>query len=337
MGKMSMKDSLKKMIIAHRTGDQATFTAAVREIISLERGGGHNNIADELEKVLVNGFRQSSKSEIKSINLNYPQVSKSIPLSKGDQFPLLEIKQSLLDFHDIILDHSTEQRLRRIIQEQVHKNELANYGLQPVSKVLFYGPPGCGKTLAANVLTGNLGWSMFYVRFDSVISSYLGETSANLRKVFDFATNGPSILFFDEFDAIGKSRDAFEEVGELKRVVNSFLQMMDNFQTRGILITATNHEKLLDSALWRRFDEVVLFPLPSFHEIEKLLDMRLGNVNSRDFVPRYMAEYFIDLSYSDITRICTDAVKKMVLDNRSHLIKKDIIEGIAWFKENRPK
>ena len=309
---------------------------AVREIIAQERGAGHNNVADELEKALVTNISQRRKGiAIEATGHGYS--SKNVPTSKGDQFPLIEIKQPELDLDDIVLDVTTQNRLEKIVEEHVHRHDLANYGLRPVGKVLFYGPPGCGKTLAAHVLSGMLRWAMLYVRFDSVISSYLGETSANLRRVFDFASNGPSVLFFDEFDAIGKSRDVHEDVGELKRVVNSFLQMMDNFESSGILVSATNHEQLLDGALWRRFDEVVYFPMPSQAQIAKLLSLRLGSVNLRDFSPAELAADFNGLSFSDTTKICIESIKRMVLGGRTQLNRDDVLQSLAWFKQNRPE
>ncbi len=335
---MSYKDSLKKMIHAHRTGHQEVFTAAAREIIALERERGHNRVADELEKALVNGFSTEKKmSPLPKNGVHFSGSSKSIPLSKGDQIPLIEIREPRFTYDDIILNTSTKHRLHRIIHEQTHRSELANYGLQPINKILFYGPPGCGKTLAANVISGLLGWQMLYARFDSIISSYLGETSTNLRRVFDFGSNDLFVLFFDEFDAIGKSRDIDQEVGELKRVVNSFLQMIDNFRGDTIIITATNHENLLDSALWRRFDEVVYFPMPSQKEIAELLKLRLRNVRIRDFIPEHLAANFANLSYSDITHICVDSIKKMILDHRTQLTKQDVLISLDDFFENRPK
>lgn len=337
---VKLKDSIKKMIQAHRTGHNEEFTAAVREVIAQERGRGHNRVADDLERALANGFKpadRQTKALIMARNPGVDPMIDGVPLSRGDQFPLLEVRQPKQTFDDIILNLSAKTRLDRIIDEHAHRADLAKYGLQPLNKILFYGPPGCGKTLAAHVISNALGWPMLYVRFDSVISSYLGETSSNLRRVFDFANDGPSVLLFDEFDAIGKSRDASNEVGELKRVVNSFLQLMDNYHGKGIVIAATNHEGLLDFALWRRFDEVVHFAMPSAGEISELLQLRLGNVRQRDFVPRTLVSHFEGLSFGDITRICIDAVKRMVLAGRSQITKQDVLDTLVQFRENRPE
>jgi len=149
------------------------------------------------------------------------------------------------------------------------------HGFQPATKLLFCGPPGCGKTLCAEIIASELGLPLLYTRFDAIVSSYLGETAANLRKVFEYASSSRWVVLFDEFDAIGKARDDAAEHGELKRVINSFLQLLDGFTAPSILIAATNHEQLLDPALWRRFDEILVFPRPSVHEIRSLLGMKL--------------------------------------------------------------
>jgi SpoVK/Ycf46/Vps4 family AAA+-type ATPase len=313
----------------------------VRDIIANERKQGHNNIADDLEKALQT--TQDSNRTVKDLTRTSPNSSPSyfngklVPLSKGDSFPLLEVRNPETTIDGIVLTKKVSDSLEQILFEEKKKHKLSEYGLKPLSRVLFYGPPGCGKTLASEVVANELGCPLYYVRFDSVISSYLGETSSNLRRVFDFATNGLSVLFFDEFDAIGKSRDITEEVGELKRVVNSFLQMMDNFQGKSIIITATNHEKLLDSALWRRFDKVVFFGLPEKPEISRLLKLRLQGVYLRDFSVADIVDLFIGLSYSDITKICYAAIKRMILSDQNQLCERDLRTAFDLFLDDRPR
>ena len=147
--------------------------------------------------------------------------------------------------------------------EHLRADVLAASGLVPRGSLLFYGPPGTGKTLAARVLAGVLSRPLVTVRFDAVVSSLLGETASNLRAVFDFVSRGEWVVLFDEFDALGKDRDNVFEHGELKRVVNSLLQLMDSFCGNSVLIAATNHQGLLDSAIWRRFDVLVPFAVPA--------------------------------------------------------------------------
>jgi len=337
---MASAESLVKLIRANRTGHTEQFISVVREIIAYERKLGHTNIADDLEKALQipQGINQSAKELTRTSPISPSSYfnGKLVPSSKGDQFPLLEVRKPDTSFDGIVLTEKITKSLEQVLIEEKKKQKLSEYGLRPLSRVLFYGPPGCGKTLASEVIANELGCPLYYVRFDSVISSYLGETSSNLRRVFDFATNGLSILFFDEFDAIGKSRDISEEVGELKRVVNSFLQMMDNFQGKSIIITATNHEKLLDSALWRRFEKVVFFGLPEKPEIARLLKLRLQGIYLRDFSISDVVDLFTGLSYSDITKICYAAIKRMILNDQNQLNEKDLRTAFEVFMDDRP-
>ena len=144
--------------------------------------------------------------------------------------------------------------------------------------ITLTGPSGCGKTTAAEALAAELGLPLVVIRLDAVVSSYLGETAANLGKVFEFLVKGQYVALFDEFDALGKERSDVSEHGELRRVVNAFLQMMDAYRGRTILVAATNHEQLLDSALWRRFDEVLLFERPNTEQLRRLLAVKLRPV-----------------------------------------------------------
>jgi SpoVK/Ycf46/Vps4 family AAA+-type ATPase len=187
----------------------------------------------------------------------------------------MKFSKVLLD--DIILTPDNKEKIKDIILEFEQKEILQTYKLNPKTKILFCGPPGCGKTVTAESISNELQLPLLYTRFDSIISSYLGETATNLRKVFDFAKEGEWVLFFDEFDSIGKSRSIDSEHGELKRVVNSFLQLLDNFPRNTMVIAATNYETIIDKALWRRFDEIIYFDMPKKDDIEKFIRLKLRN------------------------------------------------------------
>ena len=203
-----------------------------------------------------------------------------LPRDRARGSDLVEIRSPDHYLGDILLQQDVEEQVRRVLKEYRASALLQTHGLQPQRKLLFCGPPGCGKTLCAEVLADELGLPLVYTRFDAIISSYLGETAANLRQVFDFCSRGSWIVLFDEFDAIGKSRDDVTEHGELKRVVNTFLQLMDSFQSESILIAATNHEGLLDNALWRRFDDVLYFDKPATSQISGLMALKLPRISS---------------------------------------------------------
>ncbi|MHB1956694.1 MAG: AAA family ATPase, partial [Sulfobacillus sp.] len=205
---------------------------------------------------------------------------------------------------------------------------LSSYGLRPLNRLLFCGPPGCGKTLTAEVIALELSLELVIVRFDAVVSSFLGETAANLRKVFDFLSEGHFVALFDEFDAIGKERDDAAEHGELKRVVNSVLQMMDSYRGNSLFIAATNHERMLDRAVWRRFDEVLMFEKPTFEQIRALFLIKLRGVrHDLPLEDRVFVNEFTGFTHADIERIVIRSIKWMVLRGREFLTPDMVIDA----------
>lgn len=186
--------------------------------------------------------------------------------------------------------------------------------------------------MTAKAISGELNIPILYTRFDSVISSYLGETASNLRKIFDFASSGNWILFFDEFDAIAKKRDSIDEHGELKRVVNTFLQLLDSFQGDSIIIAATNHQSLLDPAIWRRFDDVLLFPLPNESQIKDLLNRNLNRYPHARIDTDQLSKMLIGFSHADIERICVTSIKKAIIMRYNQLSESLILEEIEKYK-----
>ncbi len=243
--------------------------------------------------------------------------------------PLLTIKEPVRCIEDIVLSDQNSSLIDEILQEH-HRQELLNsHGLFPVDRLLFCGPPGCGKTLAAEVLASELGLPLAIVRIDSVVSSYLGETASNLRQVLDFAASVPMVVLFDEFDALAKERADSADHGELKRVVNAFLQLLDGYEGKSILIAATNHESILDAAVWRRFDEVLVFEPPNLEQLRRLLACKLRGVR-RDFEVdnNEMANLFKGMSHSDVERVLRRATKEMVLAGVEFLNERQLKSAI---------
>ena len=203
--------------------------------------------------------------------------------------------------------------------------------------IAFVGPPGCGKTSAAKYLAAQLGLPLVTARFDTLISSLLGNTAKNIHRIFEYAKKQPCILFLDEFDAIAKARDDIHELGELKRVVNSLLQNIDDFAEDGILIAATNHAAMLDSAVWRRFQTVIEMPLPGPDEIRRFIN-QFPKVTSDDSITetqwKSIVEAMRGLSYSDIKDIVQNALKKTVLKNKTEIDGMDYIMSVFIFKHH---
>ena len=307
---MARGELIRRLFLSHQRGNEEEFRAAALEVIAEEENKSNHRLAKDLLRILENGGSGVSSQPFYSGNTG------SLPKDRERQTLLVDVRQPNRYLQDILLSKDSRAVVERVLEEYRHSELLRTHGLRPSTKLLFCGPPGCGKTLCSEVIASELGLPLLYTRFDAVVSSYLGETAANLRKVFDYAANGRWMVLFDEFDAIGKARDDATEHGELKRVVNSFLQLLDSFDAPSILIAATNHEQLLDPALWRRFDEIVLFPRPSVHEIRSLLVMKLKNFPHSGLDLKVTASRLKGLSHADVERICFDAIKSAILQNK---------------------
>jgi len=304
---------LRQLIKSGAEGDQDAFRRASEAVISEEREKQHHLLANDLEKILYGRSKPPA-------SLSLVKTSQAVPVDRERNLSLIEVLQPTRELHDIVLSDKTRSALDEVLLEHNRADVLRAHGLEPAQKILFFGPPGCGKTLAAEILATELALPLALIRLDSVVSSFLGETAANLRKVFDFVSEIPVVALFDEFDALAKSRDDVADHGELKRVVNAVLQMMDGYRGRSILIAATNHEGLLDPAIWRRFDEVIQFELPSLEQIKQLLALKLSGVR-RQFDPSdsNIASMFKGMAHADVERVLRRAVKEIVLQGREFL------------------
>ena len=313
---MARADLLKQLFRAYRESDRESFMDVARSIADEERKKHHPSLANELLRILNNGVVAATPS--------LRGTFQPPPRDHEKRAPLLEIRHPDRFFRDLILHVGAKEILLKAMREFRQWDILEANGLRPSHKLLFCGPPGCGKTVTAEVIATELGLPLVYIRFDSVVSSLLGETASNLRKVFEYIHEETWVVLFDEFDAIGRSRDDATEHGEIKRVVNAFLQMLDNFHGRSLLIAATNFEQALDPALWRRFDEVVRFERPTVGQIEELMKKRLIPVmNSKISTKRYGAQ-LEGSTFADVERIATDVLKSCALDGKTQLQAEDI-------------
>ena len=315
---------LRQIIKSGIRGDLAAFRVASEAVIKEEREKNHHLLANDLERLLY-----GDQANFGPFSRKLSIVSE-MPANKDNGLILLEERPSVREEKDIILSDTTQSAIDEILIEHNRADVLLSYGLQPARKLLFCGPPGCGKTLAAEVIAHNLSLPLVLVRLDSVISSFLGETAANLRKVFDYATKSPVVALFDEFDALVKDRGDSADHGELKRSVNSVLQMMDSYRGESILIATTNYDSLLDHAVWRRFDEVVRFEMPNLEQIKRLLGLKLSGVRRNfDIEDAHIASVFKGLSHADIERVLRRAVKDMILTGREFLEKAHLDASLA--------
>lgn len=326
-------EAIQKLLLAHFGGDEEGFRVAAWDVVKEERRLNHTVFANELEKILEKAKGHlPSKTFFAALSAN----NGNMPKDNDKNANLIELSHPDSDMDDLVLAAELRTNIDRIIHERRSSEVLRSHGLKPASKLLFCGPPGCGKTMAAAALAQALYLPLATVRFDAVVSSYLGETAANLRKVFDYARVRPVLLFFDEFDAIGKERTAVDEHGELKRVVNSFLQMLDSFHSETLTLAATNHQGMLDPALWRRFDDILLFSVPSEAEIESLLSKYFRQIKLSTAVRlKAIAKQLVGFSHADIERIATEAIKEVVLNDLAQVTPAILKQAIARQQKRR--
>ena len=300
---------LKRLIRSGAEGDIDAFRGAAKEVIRDERDKQHHLLARDLETILYGCPRPPASQALRPLEM-------SIPEDRERGLRLLAVKEPTRELSDIVLSPQNEALLRQVLREHNRVDVLRAHGLRPCDRLLLCGPPGCGKTLAAEVVARELGLPFAVVRADSVVSSFLGETAANLRKVFDFIAASPMVVLFDEFDALGKERDDATEHGELRRVVNAFLQMLDDYAGRSLIVAATNHERMLDTAIWRRFDEVLVLKPPTAAQLRRLLEVKLRGVRyDFDIGEAGALPCFKGASHADVERIVQRAIKEVVLLN----------------------
>lgn len=311
---MARGEIIRKLFKSFSRNEREEFYAAAVELIQEEKSKNHNLLARDLERILQNG---SQKSTLASNHLYRDQPD--VPKDRETGLPLIQVQVFNLTWDDVVLSQCNLGVLQRVALENRKQDVLSAYGLKPKSRLLFCGPPGCGKTLTARVLSGILGIPLVYVNLTAVFSSYLGETATNLQKIFDYIENDEWIILFDEFDAIARDRSTRNEHGEVKRLVNSLLQLIDTSNSNNLFIAATNHESLLDKAVWRRFDEILLFDKPDLELRVSLLKRYLSGIRYTSIDFQGLATDLDKSTGADIERICRDAIKTVVLRGEREL------------------
>ena len=301
---MAKGEHLKKLISSY--GRPHEFRGAALKIIEDADKKGFKPLAASLRKVLDANVREEASS-VKGLTRIAELADPAVELIDS-----VEPERGL---SQIVLTREARNLVDTVLEEHKRAEELRRHQLPLRSKLLFCGPPGCGKTLCAEVIGRELSLPLYVAKLDVIVSSFLGETAANLRRLFEFAARRPSILFLDEFDALARARTDVTEHNELRRVVNSLLIFIDRFRSRGLLIAATNLEGTLDEAVWRRFDEVITFDLPGELQIERLLELKFRNFPV-NFDLRPQAAKLAGLSHAEIERVCLDAIKGAVLKRR---------------------
>jgi len=299
---MASSEQIKALLQSHLDKDEDRFLSIALQVAAHEARSGHGRLAQELRDIVELAKKKKNNSSTISI-------AKGIQDSAG----LLSVSNPKFKLADLIANDEIKLKLERLVREQRFMTKLKNHGLSPRRRVLLVGPPGTGKTFTASILAGELDYPLFQVRLDALITKYMGESSAKLRQVFDAINTVRGVYFFDEFDALGSQRTMTNDVGEARRILNSFLQMIEQDESNSIIVCATNHIEILDNALFRRFDDVIRYELPGEDEIITLFKRRLTPFVTRNFQWKKLPEKSSGLSSAEITRAADEAVKDMLI------------------------
>lgn len=309
-------------------GDRSDDIVKIAEkIIDDERQKGHAKLADRLRAILntnVTGH-QSFQKELKTL---LPEGI-NIPKDKRNNVPLASTIEREFLRHEMVLPREVELKISRIEKEFVARERLSHFGLKPRQKILFFGAPGCGKSMSAERIAWNIGLPFLKVRFEAIISSYLGESASNLKKMFESIRHYPCVLLLDEFDFIAKSRTSSNEVGEMHRIVNILLNLLEDYEAPGILIATTNLEGSIDRALFRRFDDIVEIPKPGLEEIKRLLKKSLSSIQvSTDVNWEELAKKMEGMSAALVVKTAKDAAKTAVIKGEKTVEMDHIVQTL---------
>jgi SpoVK/Ycf46/Vps4 family AAA+-type ATPase len=320
---MAKADQIKALIRSHGDGDDTRFYAIAMQMAAQAARMGQGRFAQELRELVDHVKAQSKTTEI-------ARGIKPVPMAqpRGELAGILTVSYPKARLADMAMDETLDLKIGRILLEQRQREKIRGHGLSPLRKLLLIGPPGTGKTMTASVLAGELGLPLFTVQLDGLITKFMGETAAKLRLIFDAVQSARGVYFFDEFDALGGERATRNDVGEIRRVLNSFLQFLEQDESDSLVIGATNHVALLDRALFRRFDSVLEYPLPSAVIAEKVIKARLSLLDASAVDWSKAVASAQDLSHADITRSCEQAAKNAILAHRTIIRTSELIEAL---------
>jgi SpoVK/Ycf46/Vps4 family AAA+-type ATPase len=326
---MARSDLLISLVQAGNTGDKRGFRTVTEAIIAEERAKRHDVLADRLSKAIApngngngNGMLSAAITPIDSFSRGRDFISEIIPRRRME---------------DLVLSDTSRQNLREFIEEQHRADILRAHGLEPRNRVLLVGPPGTGKTTVAEAIAEAIAVPFFVVRYEAIIGSYLGETASRLKRVFDYARTTPCVLFFDEFDAIGKERGDVHETGEIKRVVSSLLMQVDELPSYTVVVAATNHPELLDRAAWRRFQVRLSLPMPSAKQLAEFIGSffaRFGDAPGQSSIA--ISKALGPISYAEAEEFCLDVRRRQVLSAGERALKAIVTQQLSmWNPKTR--
>jgi SpoVK/Ycf46/Vps4 family AAA+-type ATPase len=320
---MASADQLKALVRSFIERNDSQFLSVAMQVAAYEARKGHGKLAEELRSLIDQAKSQQAR-------LSLPDRAPT-PIAKprGELSSLVSVSYPTQHLSAIVVSLDVEEKLNRIVREQRHFSRIREHGLAPRRKLLLVGPPGTGKTLTASVIAGELRLPLCQVRLDALISKFMGETASKLRLIFDATVSTRAVYFFDEFDAIASQRGLGNDVGEIRRVLNSFLQFIEQDESNSLIVAATNHPEILDYAVFRRFDDVIEYQLPDISQVTETLRSRLGRMSDAAIDWKRLAETAMGLSYADITRAADEAVKDAIIGDRAKVVQDDVLRALA--------
>lgn len=313
---MATANQVLGLLKSHVRGDDEQLYAIALQIAAAEARRGRASRAEELRELVDQG-RTRSEDTVRPVGLSSGSVHSVSRAAHSALESLALVTEPRTRFSDMVLAEPIRNRLEQMLREQRQRARLREYGQRPDARLLLVGPPGCGKTMSANAIAGELGLALVTVRLDTLITRYLGETATHLRRVFDEVADRRAVYLFDEFDALGNSRDDSRDVGEMRRVLNSFLQFLEEpNSTDSPIVATTNRPDALDAALLRRFDGVVRYTLPTPEAAQELLSHHLGQFAPRALRRSLALDDLEALSQAEIALAAREAIKKAILSER---------------------
>ncbi|AEV38692.1 AAA ATPase, central domain protein [Pseudovibrio sp. FO-BEG1] len=308
---MAKAEQLKALISSHLKNDENRFVAIALQMAASEAKKGNSNLAREIRDLIDTSAKQSIK--VVSISNDLSELVQHTDVAK--------------DASSLIVSNEIWGKISRIVSEFHQSEKLKKHGLSNRRKILLAGPPGTGKTMTASVLAAKTGLPFYTVQIDRLVTKYLGETSAKLRQIFSMIRERPGVYLFDEFDAIATQRGLENEVGEMRRVLNSLLQFIEADESNSLIVAATNSLHSIDLALFRRFDDILSYEKPQKAEVVSLLQNRLGV-----FLGKYSLEKVAStangLSHAEISQACDDAIKGAILSDQSKVTQKRLLDMV---------
>lgn len=318
---MATANQLRALFKSYGEKDDEHFYSVALQLAAHEARLGHGALAHELRTLI-------DEARAKRTAARRPPSPVPLATPRGDLVGLLSVSYPDVRLEDMIFPEEVHRKLKRVLREQRQQAKLLTHGLPPRSKLLLVGPPGSGKTMSTRALAGDLKLPLFTILLDGLITKFMGETAVKLRLVFDAIRETRGVYLFDEFDAIGSQRTLMNDVGEIRRVLNSFLHFLEEAEPTSLIVAATNHPDLLDPALFRRFDDVVEYSLPTADLAKKAFKSRLQNLKTEEVDWAAVVQMAEELSYADIVKACEDAAKDAVLSDVQAVTTESLLRAI---------